>query len=151
MTNAARGYAQFIDIDQPPGRVFLAFTRKELLERWIALEASVDARRGGSLRLKLRDGRVRDAVIDVYEPDRRLRLIYMPDRSLPSTPGSGPLIEDVLFDAKRSHTVVRVMASGVPEGPQWDAHVAWLRQAWAYWLHSLKRFVEAPPAPAAGA
>ena len=152
MTRATRGYAQFIEIQRPATRVFSAFTSKDWLERWYAAEASVDPRRGGTLKVRLRDGSVRDAIIDVFEQDRRLRLLYMPDASLPASPtGAGPLVEDVLFDLKPGRTVVRVLGTGVPGERDWDAYFAWLRQGWTYWLHSLKRAIETdqPPVPPA--
>ena len=150
MTQATRGYAKFIEIQRPPARVFSAFTSKEWLERWYASEASVDPRPGGSLRVKLRDGSVRDATIDVFEQDRRMRLIYMRDAALPAVPaGAGPMVEDVLFDLKPGRTVVRVLGTGVPGDREWDGYFSWLRQGWTYWLHSLKRAIETDQPPAA--
>jgi uncharacterized protein YndB with AHSA1/START domain len=149
MTKAARGYAQFVEITAPPARVFSAFTSKQGLQSWYAVEASVDPRRGGTLRVRLKDGRTRDATIDVFEQDRRLRLIYMPDPALPPMPraAGGPLIEDLLFDLKAGSTVVRVLGSGVPGEHDWDAYFAWVRSAWKYWLHTLKRTLEAEQPP----
>jgi len=150
MAKPTRGYAQFVEIQRPATRVFGAFTSADWLARWYAMEASVDARKGGTFRVKLRDGTVRDAVIDVYEQDRRLRLIYMPDPALPAVPaGGGPIVEDVLFDLKPGRTVVRVLGSGVPGEREWDAYFLWLRKGWSYWLHALKRSIETdkPPAP----
>ena len=151
MTKAARGYAQFIDISCLQAQAFLAFTSKQQLERWYAKEATVDPRQGGSLKVRLRDGKLRDATIDIYEQDRRLRLIYMPDHSLPMTPGAGPIVEDILFDLKPGRTVVRVLGNGVPDQTEWNAYFLWLRQGWAYWLHGLKKMIEsgAPPGPTA--
>jgi uncharacterized protein YndB with AHSA1/START domain len=151
MTKAARGYARFVEIKRPPGRVFSAFTSKEQLERWYAVKASVDPRSGGALRVRLKGGRTRDATIDVFDQDRRLRLIYMPDPAAPPAPrgGSGPIVEDVLFDPKPGSTIVRVMGSGVPSEPEWDAYFAWLRAGWIYWLQALKRTVEADQPPVA--
>ena len=146
MSKATRGYAQFIEIQRPAARVFSAFTSKEWLERWYAVEASVDPRKGGTLKVKLRDGSVRDAILDVFEQDRRLRLIYMPDPALPPL-RHGPMVEDVLFDLKPGRTVVRVLGAGVPGDRDWDTYFAWLRQGWTYWLHSLKRTIEAEQPP----
>lgn len=148
MTKATRGYAQFIEIQRPPAPVFAAFVSKQWLERWYAAEASVEPRKGGTLKVKLRDGTVRDAVLDVYEQDRRLRLLYMPDPALPPLP-AGPMTEDILFDLKPGRTVVRVLGAGVPATRDWDAYFAWLRKGWTYWLHNLKRNIEAEQPPVA--
>lgn len=152
MSKPTRGYAQFVEIKRPASRVFSAFTDAGWLERWYAAEAAVDPRKGGTLRVKLRDGSVRDAIIDVYEQDRRLRLIYMPDSTLPAVPPGGvPIVEDVLFDLKPGRTVVRVLGAGVPGEREWDAYFGWLRKGWTYWLHALKRSIESDQPPAAGA
>jgi len=144
MRSPPRGYLQSVEIAQTPARVFKAFTEPLLVTRWYATEASVDARTGGSYRVKLRDGRVRDASIDVWEPGRRLRLIYMTDPDLP--PG-GPVVEDIVFDVKGAGTVVRVLGSGMPSDREWDAEFMFLRRGWTYWLDALKRLLENPPAP----
>jgi uncharacterized protein YndB with AHSA1/START domain len=146
MSHPARGYAQFVEIRQPPDRVFAAFADARELATWYATEATVEPRKGGRLWVKLGNGRVRDATIDVWEPARRLRLIYMPDATLPAS-GTGPIVEDVLFDVKPGRTVVRIMGNGVPGEREWDPHFLALRRGWAFWLHALKRHLEAglPP------
>jgi uncharacterized protein YndB with AHSA1/START domain len=148
MSPKARGYAQFVEIRQPPERVFAAFADPRQLEAWYAVEASVEPRLGGRLRVRLKNGRVRDATIDVWDPARRLRLIYMPDPSLPAST-AGPIVEDVLFDVKPGRTVVRILGHGVPSEREWDPHFLALRRGWAFWLHSLKKLLEAelPPEP----
>jgi uncharacterized protein YndB with AHSA1/START domain len=144
MSEKARGYAQFVEILQPPERVFAAFASATELAAWYAVEATIEPRRGGRLRVKLANGRVRDATIDVWDPARRLRLIYMPDPSLPPAT-TGPIVEDVLFDPKPGRTVVRILGHGVPSGRDWDPHFVALRRGWAYSLHQLKRHLEAAP------
>lgn len=149
MSPKPRGYAQFIEIRQPPERVFSAFADPAQLISWYATEASIEPRRGGRMYAKIGHGRVRDATIDVWDPGRRLRLIYMPDPSLPPS-ATGPIVEDVLFDVKPGRTVVRILGSGVPGEREWDVHFLALRRGWALWLVQLKRFLEAEP-PADGA
>jgi uncharacterized protein YndB with AHSA1/START domain len=146
MSKKARGYAQFVEIRQPPKRVFAAWEDPAQLAAWYAAEASIEPRKGGRLLVKLANGKVRDATIDVWDPGRRLRLIYMPDPTLPASV-TGPIVEDVLFDVKDGKTVVRILGNGVPGEREWDTHFVALRRGWAYWLHSLKRFLEADLPP----
>jgi len=146
MSKKARGYAQFVEIRQPPKRVFAAWEDPAQLAQWYASEATIEPRKGGRLLVKLANGRVRDATIDVWDPGRRLRLIYMPDPTLPAS-ATGPIVEDVLFDVKDAKTVVRILGNGVPGEREWDTHFVALRRGWAYWLHSLKRFLEADLPP----
>lgn len=144
---SSRGYAQFVEVKVDSTAAWRAFTEEPMLRRWYAREALVEPHRGGAFRVRVRDGRVRDATIDVWEQPKRLRLIYFPDRELASLGDdtAGPVVEDVLFDAKPGRTVVRVFGSGVPEGREWDAYYSKLRLSWAYWLHELKRVLEEEP------
>ncbi len=143
MRRPPRGYLQSVEIAETPAHVFKACTEPLLLTQWYATEASVEPRAGGTFRVRLKDGRLRDAAIDVWEPGRRLRLIYMSD---PDLPAGGPVVEDVMFDGKATGTTVRVLGSGVPGDAEWDAEFLRLRRGWAYWLDSLKRLLENPPA-----
>lgn len=144
MSSKPRGYAQFVEIRQPPERVFEAFASAREVMRWYATEAVVEPRRGGRFYVKLANGRSRDATVDVWEPGRRLRLIYMPDPALPAST-TGPIVEDILFDVKPGLTVLRVLGNGVPGERAWDPHFLALRRGWAFWLHSLKRVLEGGP------
>ena len=148
MIGTARGYAHFTEIRQPPQRVFAAFTEPAQLALWYAVEAIVEPRQGGMFRVRLKDSRVRDATLDVWDPGRRLRLIYLADPLLPPN-DAGPLVEDVLFDVKAGTTVVRVLGNGVPASREWDAEFRWLGRAWIYWLDGLKHLLEAEPSRSA--
>jgi uncharacterized protein YndB with AHSA1/START domain len=144
---AQRGYAQFVEVAVEPALAWSACTEEHWLKRWYALEASVEPHRGGRFRVRTRDGRERDATIDVWDPGRRLRLIYYPEPEMLHLHGEGvgPVTEDLLFDPKPGRTVVRVFGSGVPDQREWDAYYSRLRLGWAYWLHALKRAIEAEP------
>lgn len=148
-----RGYAQFVAVQVEPAVAWSACTEERWLRQWYAVDARVDPRRGGVFRVKLKDGRVRDATIDVWDPPKRLRLIYSPDADMLALHGEGvgPIVEDLLFDAKPDHTVVRVFGSGVPDAREWDKWYTKMRLGWAYWLHQLKLALEsADAARAAG-
>lgn len=146
---SSRGYAQFVEIHVDSAAAWAAFTEEPALRQWLALEAQVEPHAGGGFRVRLRDGRVRDATIDVWDVERRLRLIYFPDPELVTNEAYGPIVEDVLFDAKPGRTVVRVLGAGVPAGREHDRYYAKLRLGWAYALHELKKHLEAAPGRAA--
>jgi uncharacterized protein YndB with AHSA1/START domain len=144
----ARGYAQFVEIQVPPEVTWAAFTEEHWLRRWYAPHVELDPRAGGELRVRLRDGRVREAAIDVWMPGRRLRLIYFPEAEFtapgdPTAAGGGPVIEDVLFDTRPGRSVVRVMGSGVPDARALDRYYTRARLGWAFHLNELKRALEA--------
>jgi uncharacterized protein YndB with AHSA1/START domain len=144
MSESHRGYAQVVGIAARPTAVWRAFTEPPVLVRWYAAEARVEPLLGGKFWVRLRDGRERTAVIDVWEVGRRLRLVHFPPANLPANPDGGPLTEDVLFDIRPGRTVVRVLGANVPSVTEWDAEYLHLRMGWAYWLHQLKKLLEAP-------
>jgi len=90
---AQRGYAQFVDIAATPALAWSACTEEHWLKRWYALEASIEPRRGGEFRVRTKDGRRRDATIDVWDPGRRLRLIYFPEPDMLHLHGEGEIAE----------------------------------------------------------
>jgi hypothetical protein len=93
----------------------------------------------------------REAHIDVYQPPRRLRLIYMP---LPGQPSEDTVIvDDFLLHSEVATpekggalTILRVLGSGIPEGKQWDPLYLRLRNGWERGLLRLKASLE----PASG-
>jgi hypothetical protein len=79
-------------------------------------------------------------VIDVFEPPRRLRLIYLSPPGL--TPFDGAVVDDVLLDVEGPNTVVRLLCSGVPDFPDWAPHFAKVRVAQERMLGRLKVLCE---------
>ena len=146
-----RGYAHRVDIGAGIDEVWQSLIDPARLTRWCALQARVDAREGGSLWLQVDGDLTREAHIDIYQPPRRLRLIYMP---LPGMPDDGTvLVEDFLLDrdpaAARAKevtavTVLRLMGSGIPETGPWQAVYLALRRGWERALPRLKIYLERP-------
>jgi hypothetical protein len=81
-----------------------------------------------------------EARIDVFDPMRRLRLIYLPSDALPASDAA--LVDDFLLDSRGDVTIVRLLGSGIPRDPQWDAPCLRLRTAWERALARLKVWVE---------
>ena len=75
--NGTRGYAHLVEIDVPVARVWRALIDPGLIRIWSGKEAQIDPRKGGMYRLGERNGEHRDAHIDIFEENRRLRLIYL--------------------------------------------------------------------------
>jgi len=144
MSETNRGYAQVVGIAARPTAAWRAFTEEPMLVRWYAAAARVDPHLGGTFWVRLRDGRERNAVIDVWEVGRRLRLVYFPTPGLPAPPDGAPLTEDVLFDIRPGRTLVRVLGANVPDTPEWVPEYLRLRMGWAYWLNQLKKLLETP-------
>ncbi len=82
-----------------------------------------------------------EAHIDVYEPGRRMRLIYLPSAALP--PADSALVDDFILEpAKAGGTILRLLGSGVPGGPEWDAQYLRLRTGWQAAMTRLKALID---------
>ncbi|GAC1305250.1 MAG: hypothetical protein NVSMB10_08970 [Steroidobacteraceae bacterium] len=139
-----------IEVSASPGRVWHALTDSPWVRLWSEQPADIDARKGGFYRFgTFPNGR--EAHVDVFELDRRLRLIYLHSARMP-TSGSA-VVDDILLDTRSEGraTTLRVLGFGVPGSAQWDAPYARMRQDWERWLARLKVAVEAATRPAAPA
>jgi hypothetical protein len=67
----------------------------------------------------------REAVIDLFEPPRRLRLIYLSPPELPVF--EGVVVDDILLEADGAGTIVRLLCSGMPDMPEWTGYYSRVR------------------------
>ena len=143
-----RGYAHRVDIEAPPSRVWSALIEPALLARWLGPNAVVKPRAGGRFSSTLDPGIEREALIDVFVPHRRLRLVYLAPPALPAFEGA--VVDDFLLEPEGTQTIVRLLGSGIPEGKLWDGYYMKLRTQSERALARLKLLMErkvAPPAP----
>jgi uncharacterized protein YndB with AHSA1/START domain len=145
--NGTRGYAHLIEVDVPVARVWRALTDPGLVRIWSGKEAQIDPRQGGSYRLgDLNDGG-REAHIDIFEVNRRLRLIYLKSSDWPA--GDSAVVDDFLLDVRKGEgtTSLRLLGSGVPESPTWDKSYVRIRMGWERLMARIKVTLESPPIP----
>ena len=140
MGDKERGYAHRVDIVAPAAAVWRAFTEREQLARWCSPAADIRARAGGSFRASVDRVTEFEARIDVFEPGRRLRLIYLPAPELPRA--ESVMIDDFILDPVPGGTIVRLLGSGVPAAPEWDTQYWRLRTSWQAAMTRLKVHVE---------
>lgn len=140
-----RGYAHLIEINVPVVRVWRALTDPSLVRIWSSQEAEIDARRGGLYRLGKLNAGGWEAHIDIFDPNRRLRLIHL---NGPSTPaGESAVVDDFLLDVRKGEGTasLRLLASGVPDSPEWDKAYTRMRLNWERLLSRIKVTLETPP------
>jgi uncharacterized protein YndB with AHSA1/START domain len=140
--SGTRGYAHLVEIDAPIGRVWRALTDAALVRTWAGDDAEIDARKGGLYRIGSRPS-AREAHIDIFDIDRRLRLIYLNGPGTP--PGDSAVVDDFLLDVKGRVTSLRVLGSGIPDAPAWDKPYVRMRMGWERLLSRVKATLEAPP------
>lgn len=139
MAERTRGYANRIEIDAPLELAWHALIDPLKLRLWYGPEARVSPRQGGSYWVKAASDLARDAHIDVFEPGRRLRLIYMTPRELG---GDAVLVDDFVLTREGHFVVVHVLGSGFPMDEAWDAYFNRLRGGWPRALARLKVLTE---------
>ncbi len=145
--NGTRGYAHLVEIDVPIARVWRALTEPGLIRIWSGQEAEVDARQGGLYRIGKRTASAREAHIDIFEVNRRLRLIYLRGKNSP--PSDSAAVDDFILDARRGEgkTSLRLLGSGISESAEWDRIYAGIRMSWERYLGRIKTALESPPVP----
>jgi uncharacterized protein YndB with AHSA1/START domain len=134
-------------VDVPVARVCRALTDPGLIRIWSGQEAEIDARKGGLYRLGVRNGDSREAQIDIFDVNRRLRLIYLSGTHWP--PGDSAVVDDFLLDVRKGEgtTSLRLLGSGIPESDAWDKSYVRLRMDWERLLARIKVPLESPPVP----
>jgi uncharacterized protein YndB with AHSA1/START domain len=140
MAERTRGYAHRIDVAAPVDLVWRGLIEPARLKLWFGPEARVTARTGGSYMVKADRDLLREAHIDVFEPGRRMRLIYMPPKLLPAH--DAVLVDDFIIGHEGSQVIVHVLGSGFPVEEAWDDYYNRLRGGWAQALARLKVMTE---------
>jgi uncharacterized protein YndB with AHSA1/START domain len=140
MSDKERGYAHRVDILADAQAVWRALTDNQQLTLWCSPDADIRARAGGSFRASVDRVTEFEARIDVFEPGRRLRLIYLPARTLPRA--DSVMIDDFILEKVAGGTILRLLGSGVPASPEWDTQYRRLRASWPAAMTRLKVFVE---------
>lgn len=135
-----RGFAQRIDIEARVPKVWNVLCGPTTLPLWLSEDARMRPQQGGSWSATIGPGLERHAMIDVFDPPRRLRLIYLPPDKLPTFDGA--VADDILLEAEGETTIVRLLCSGVPDLPQWSTHFSRVRAASERALARLKTLVE---------
>ncbi|MGH8304770.1 MAG: SRPBCC family protein, partial [Steroidobacteraceae bacterium] len=118
MSEKDRGYAHRVDIRADASQVWRLITAAQSLALWCAPGAELQPRQGGVFRARVDRLTEFEAHIDVFEPGRRLRLIYLPNAALPRA--DTVLVDDLILEAVPGGTIVRLLGSGVPGTLEWD-------------------------------
>ena len=140
MSAKERGYAHRVDILADVSLVWHALTDSQQLTRWCSPDAQIRPRANGSFRASVDRVTEFEARIDVFDPGRRLRLIYLPVAELPRA--DSVMIDDFILDPVAGGTIVRLLGSGVPASAEWDTQYWRLRTSWQAAMSRLKVYVE---------
>jgi uncharacterized protein YndB with AHSA1/START domain len=145
--SGTRGYAHLVEVSVPVARVWRALTDPALVRIWSGQEAEIDPREGGLYRIGRRNAGGREAHIDIFDVNRRLRLIYLSAPDFP--PSESAVVDDFLLDVRPGEgtTSLRLLGSGVPESLSWDSAYMKMRMMWERSMARIKVTLESPPKP----
>jgi uncharacterized protein YndB with AHSA1/START domain len=127
-----------VTLDVAPEVVWRAITDADELVRWFPLAATVEPGVGGTIALSWGEPGSEKAVIEIWEPNRRLRTV---DRRRDAT---GRLVEiavDFLIEAKGWRTTLRVVHAGFGAGAEWDQEYDGTMRGWGYELRGLRHYL----------
>ena len=148
MTGRTRGYAHRVDVAAAVPAVWTALTDSRALGLWCAPGAEISARAGGAFRANVDRVTETEAHIDIYEPQRRMRLIHLP--SYDNLTSQATLVDDFLLDEAPVGATLRILGSGFPAEELWDAIYLRRRAGWERAIARLKVLVEREARAAGG-
>ena len=129
-----------IDVDAPIAAVWKAVSDGEEITRWFAPEATVEPREGGSYWLSFGEGMAGTAIIEVWEPERHLRMLEIRDPG--SSLGDASIVVEYFLEELKSGTRLRLVQSGVPEASEWDEYYDNTERGWKMFLVGLRHYLE---------
>ena len=135
VTTTGRTIEKEVFVAVSPEQAFRAFTRKEELERWFAIEVEVDLRQGGAWRVQWTNEFVTGTFVEIDPP----RLLVMEWHGLPPL---GNTLCTIEFTPEVDGTRIRLLDSGYGTGDDWDAMYDGVNIGWGTALGDLKRWLE---------
>lgn len=144
-----RSIEKEIRILAPVEAVWKALTDAEELTRWFPLEAKVTPGEGGAVWMSWKNEFQFNTPIAAWEPNKRLRLIYM-EPTPAAKPGEPGMPFDVPFqvaldyhlEGKSGETVLRLVHSGFSGDASWDGQYDGTVSGWNFQLGGLKLYLE---------
>jgi uncharacterized protein YndB with AHSA1/START domain len=120
-----------IEIAAPASAVWRALTDDSELTRWFPPVARIEPGPGGKVFMSWGDGMEGTATIEVWEPNRALRV----------SEASG-LAVDYFIETRGDITIFRVVHSGFGADASFDDQFEGTTEGWTYFLFNLKHYLE---------
>ena len=128
-----------IEIDAPPEAVWKAISTGEGLTRWYAEEARVEPRKGGENWISWGEGQDVGKQNLAWEPGRRLTV---GDPNHATATDWNAMVIDFEIEARGGRTLLKLVQSGLPAGPDWDSMDDGTDIGWEMFMFALKFYVE---------
>jgi uncharacterized protein YndB with AHSA1/START domain len=134
-----RSVVDSIEIAAPADVVWRALTEAAELERWFPLVARVEPGVGGRIHMSWQNEFAGELEILEWRPDELLVTGWSGPEG---DPMATPQTTELHLRERGGRTVVRLVASGIPAGAEWDEWYDGTRRGWRFELHSLKVYLE---------
>jgi uncharacterized protein YndB with AHSA1/START domain len=128
-----------IEIDAPPEAVWKAISNGEELTRWYAEEARVEPVQGGKHWISWGEGQEVENQNLAWEPGRRLT-VGKPGHE--TATDWNAIVVDFEIEARGGRTLLKLVQSGLPPGPEWDSMDDGTDVGWELFLVALKFYLE---------
>ena len=128
-----------IEIDASPEAVWKAISTGEELTRWYAEEARVEPRVGGENWISWGEGQEVGNQNLAWEPGRRLTVGH-PDHA--TATDWQAIVIDFEIETRGGRTLLKLVQSGLPAGPDWDSMDSGTDVGWEMFLLALKFYLE---------
>lgn len=114
------------------------------LVRWFPLHAVVKPGQGGSVQLSWGEPAIQESTIEVWSPNKQLRLKETKPFGAPFQPADGAKVQrsvDFSLSESGGRTTLKLEHSGFGDSAEWQAFVKNLSAAWDFQLQSLNLYV----------
>ncbi len=137
-TPPTRTLTESVRIDAPIERVWRALTEADELTNWFPPEARVTPGEGGAVAMRWSDDMSFESPIDVWVPNRRLRLVHCePTDDVPAR-----VTVEYTLEGDGGSTVLRLTHAGLLDHPAWNDLYDATQRGWQSMLPALKRYLE---------
>jgi uncharacterized protein YndB with AHSA1/START domain len=132
----SRHHETRVTVDAPLAEVWKAISEAPEIARWFAPKIDVEPGVGGFVLADWGPGLEWKTAIEIWEPERHLRLVETRDRVMTSAPVTQPLeacklIQDYYLEGQGGQTVLRLVHSGFGSSADWDVEYEGTRWGWA--------------------
>jgi len=142
-TPGTRTQVHEIAIDATVEAVWAAITDAGELTRWFVETAKVEPGVGGTFVISWGGDESGGSTIEVWEPNRRLRVALTPfDMGAAKGTRESPIVEEYTIERRDGKTVLRLVQSNIPNAPEWDGFYDGTNSGWESFFRTLRHYLE---------
>lgn len=132
-----RSHVEQLDTSCDRSEIWAAITDIEILKRWLARDGSFAPYIGGPFEMDLRDGYSMSGRLDIFMPQRRMRMVIAPAEQEEALP-TGPITIGHVIREKDGVTTLAVTVAGIPGSEDWEEYYRLSVDRWRNALAELK-------------